>query len=90
MSASSRTPAGLLDIESLHRSEIEVILERARFFQPPPNESYRRLDVLRGKTVQFEPVPARANPFSAAAPKRKRWRRGGSGPAASDQPQSWP
>jgi aspartate carbamoyltransferase catalytic subunit len=44
-------PAGLLDIESLSRSEIEVILERARFFQPLPNESYRRLDVLRGKTI---------------------------------------
>jgi aspartate carbamoyltransferase catalytic subunit len=44
-------PAGLLDIESLPGPEIEVILERARFFQPPPNETYRRLDVLRGKTI---------------------------------------
>jgi aspartate carbamoyltransferase catalytic subunit len=44
-------PAGLLDIESLHRTEIEEILERARFFQPLPNESYRRLDALRGKTI---------------------------------------
>ena len=44
-------PAGLLDIESLHRTEIEEILERARFFQPPPNETYRRLDSLRGKTI---------------------------------------
>src|SRR5579864_5125946 len=43
--------AGLLDIESLDRSSIEEILERARFFQPPPNETYRRLDVLRGKTI---------------------------------------
>ena len=42
---------GLLDIESLPRPEIEAILERARFFQPPPNETYRRLDVLRGKTI---------------------------------------
>jgi len=44
-------PAGLLDIESLDRTEIEAILERARFFQPLSNESYRRLDVLRGKTI---------------------------------------
>jgi aspartate carbamoyltransferase catalytic subunit len=43
--------AGLLDIESLERSEIEAILERARFFQPLPNETYRRLDSLRGKTI---------------------------------------
>ncbi len=43
--------AGLLDIESLDRREIEAILDRARFFQPPPNETYRRLDCLRGKTI---------------------------------------
>ena len=42
---------GLLDIESLDRPEIEAILDRARFFQPPPNETYRRLDTLRGKTI---------------------------------------
>jgi aspartate carbamoyltransferase catalytic subunit len=42
---------GLLDIESLPRPEIEAILDRARFFQPPPNETYRRLDVLKGKTI---------------------------------------
>jgi aspartate carbamoyltransferase catalytic subunit len=42
---------GLLDIESLDRGDIEAILERALFFQPPPNESYRRLDALRGKTI---------------------------------------
>jgi aspartate carbamoyltransferase catalytic subunit len=42
---------GLLDIETLDRPEIEAILDRARFFQPPPNETYRRLDVLRGKTI---------------------------------------
>jgi len=44
-------PAGLLDIETLDRTEIEAILERARFFQPPPNETFRRLEVLRGKTI---------------------------------------
>jgi aspartate carbamoyltransferase catalytic subunit len=43
--------AGLLDIESLDRAEIEAILERARFFQPPPGETYRRLESLKGKTV---------------------------------------
>src|ERR1035437_3246646 len=43
--------AGLLDIESLDRSEIQAILDRARFFQPLPNETYRRLDSLRGKTI---------------------------------------
>jgi aspartate carbamoyltransferase catalytic subunit len=43
--------SGLLDIESLDRVEIESILDRARFFQPPPHEGYRRLDVLRGKTI---------------------------------------
>ena len=43
--------AGLLDIESLDRTEIETILDRARYFQPLPNESYRRLESLKGKTV---------------------------------------
>jgi len=45
--------AGLLDIESLDRNEIQAILDRARFFQPPPNETYRRLDSLRGMSRQF-------------------------------------
>jgi aspartate carbamoyltransferase catalytic subunit len=43
--------AGLLDIESLDRKEIQAILDRAVHFQPPPNETYRRLDALRGKTI---------------------------------------
>src|SRR6202042_2624985 len=43
--------AGLLDSESLDRTEIEAILDRARFFQPLENEGYRRLDALRGKTI---------------------------------------
>jgi aspartate carbamoyltransferase catalytic subunit len=51
MNETAIQPAGLLDIESLDRTEIEAILERARFFQPLPNESYRRLEVLRGKTI---------------------------------------
>jgi aspartate carbamoyltransferase catalytic subunit len=49
----SKSPlaSGLLDIESLDRSEIERILDRARFFQPLPNETYRRMESLRGKTI---------------------------------------
>jgi len=43
--------AGLLDIESLDRSEIESILERAHFFQPIQKESFRRFDTLRGKMI---------------------------------------
>ena len=43
--------AGLLDIESLDRTEIQAILDRAHFFQPLPNETYRRLDCLKGKTI---------------------------------------
>jgi aspartate carbamoyltransferase catalytic subunit len=42
---------GLLGIEHLDRAEIEAILERARAFQPGPNEPFRRLDVLRGRMV---------------------------------------
>jgi aspartate carbamoyltransferase catalytic subunit len=50
---SSKSPlaSGLLDIESLDRTEIEAILDRARFFQPLPNETYRRMESLRGKTI---------------------------------------
>ncbi len=43
--------AGLLGIEDLDRGEIEAILDRARYFQPLPNETYRRLDTLKGKTI---------------------------------------
>lgn len=45
------TTKGLLGIEGLDRAEIESILERARFFQPPPNQTFRRFDTLRGKSV---------------------------------------
>ncbi len=51
MNPPARKPAGLLDIESLDRAEIQAILERAHFFQPIQNESFRRLDVLRGKLI---------------------------------------
>lgn len=42
---------GLLGIEELPRQEIETILDRARFFQPPPNEPFRRFETLRGRSV---------------------------------------
>ena len=45
------TRPGLLGIEELPREEIEAILDRAKFFQPAANESFKRLDSLRGRTV---------------------------------------
>jgi aspartate carbamoyltransferase catalytic subunit len=42
---------GLLDIESLNRSEIEAFLARSKEFQPARGETFRRLDTLRGRTV---------------------------------------
>lgn len=42
---------GLLDIESLTRREIEAILARSKEFQPARGETFRRLDLLRGRTV---------------------------------------
>src|SRR5260221_2199041 len=42
---------GLLGIEPLERAEIEAILDRARDFQPLQNQSFKRLDLLRGRMV---------------------------------------
>jgi aspartate carbamoyltransferase catalytic subunit len=42
---------GLLGIEPLERAEIEAILDRARDFQPLQNQSFKRLDTLRGRMV---------------------------------------
>jgi aspartate carbamoyltransferase catalytic subunit len=42
---------GLLDIESLARSDAEAILERAKFFQPPPGEPYARHSLLQGRSI---------------------------------------
>jgi len=42
---------GLLGIENLTRAEIEAILDRARDFQPPEGEGFRRLDLLKGRTL---------------------------------------
>ena len=44
-------PSGLLGIETLTRGEIQAILDRAKDFQPMQNQSFQRLDVLRGKMV---------------------------------------
>jgi aspartate carbamoyltransferase catalytic subunit len=44
-------PAGLLGIEALERGEIQAILDRAKDFQPPQGQSFRRLDLLRGKMI---------------------------------------
>jgi aspartate carbamoyltransferase catalytic subunit len=42
---------GLLDIESLSRTDAEAILERAKFFQPPPGEPYQRHQLLNGRSI---------------------------------------
>ena len=42
---------GLLGIEELDRAEIEAILARAKYFQPLQNQSFKRLDTLRGKMI---------------------------------------
>ncbi len=42
---------GLLGIEPLDRDEIQAILDRARDFQPIQNQTFRKLDILRGRTV---------------------------------------
>jgi aspartate carbamoyltransferase catalytic subunit len=43
--------AGLLDIESLSRNDIEAILARSKYFQPAKGQTFKRLDTLRGRTV---------------------------------------
>ena len=40
-----------MGIEGLERSEIQAILDRARDFQPLQNQSFKRLDLLRGKMI---------------------------------------
>ena len=42
---------GLLDIESLSRSDIEAILARSKDFQPPPGQTFKRFDLLRNRTI---------------------------------------
>ncbi|MDQ2843071.1 MAG: aspartate carbamoyltransferase catalytic subunit [Acidobacteriota bacterium] len=45
------TSRGLLDIESLDRQDIESILTRSKDFQPPAGQPFKRLDILRNRTV---------------------------------------
>jgi len=42
---------GLLGIEPLDRAEIQAILDRAKDFQPTPNQTFQKRDALRGRTV---------------------------------------
>ncbi len=39
---------GLLGIDTLSRADIQAILDRTRDFQPKPNESFGRFDILKG------------------------------------------
>ncbi|MCS6954523.1 MAG: aspartate carbamoyltransferase catalytic subunit [Bryobacterales bacterium] len=43
--------AGLLGIEELSREEIQAILDRAKDFQPVQDQTFKRLDILRGKMI---------------------------------------
>src|SRR5271155_4541322 len=42
---------GLLGIEGLSREEIQAILDRARDFQPKPDQGFRKFDLLRGRMI---------------------------------------
>jgi aspartate carbamoyltransferase catalytic subunit len=41
----------MLGIEELSRAEIEAILTRAKDYQPLPDQTFRRLDILKGKMI---------------------------------------
>ncbi len=61
---------GLLGIERLDRPEIEEILDRAKDFQPVQDQSFKRLDLLRGRMVVnlfFEPSTRTRTSFEIAA-----------------------
>ncbi len=42
---------GLLDIESISRQDIEVILSRSKTFQPPPGQPFQRTTILQGRSI---------------------------------------
>lgn len=42
---------GLLGIEGLERGAIEAVLARATHFQPEPNQSFQKQELLRGKMI---------------------------------------
>jgi aspartate carbamoyltransferase catalytic subunit len=44
-------PAGLLGIEELSRDEIESILTRTKDYQPMQDRAFKRLDILKGRTI---------------------------------------
>jgi aspartate carbamoyltransferase catalytic subunit len=44
-------PRGLLGIEDLPREEIESILTRAKDFQPMQEQTFKRLDALKGRMI---------------------------------------
>jgi aspartate carbamoyltransferase catalytic subunit len=44
-------PSGLLGTEDLSRQEIEAILRKAKDYQPHEQESFKKLDILRGRIV---------------------------------------
>ncbi len=44
-------PAELLGIEELSREDVESILTRAKYYQPAQDHAFKRLDLLKGKTV---------------------------------------
>jgi aspartate carbamoyltransferase catalytic subunit len=44
-------PQGLLGIEELPREEIEAILTRAKDFQPEQDQTFKRLDILKGRMI---------------------------------------
>ena len=60
---------GLLDIESLTRQDIESLLARSRDFQPPPGQTFKRFETLRGRTIVnafFEPSTRTRTSFEIA------------------------
>ena len=65
-----RSPAGLLGIEELARDEIQLLLDRGRYYQPMQHQSIKKLDTLRGKTIVnlfFEPSTRTRTSFEIAA-----------------------
>jgi len=42
---------GLLDIESLPRHDIDAILTRSKDFQPEPGQSFKRFEILKGRSI---------------------------------------
>src|SRR5438128_11002633 len=61
---------GLLGIEELDRAAIEIILTRAKDFQPAQSQASKKLDTLRGKLIVnlfYEPSTRTRTSFEIAA-----------------------